>query len=46
MAMDEHAAEPWRRQYGSVYRFVRRRASSREDAKADALSLSVTDTPT
>jgi RNA polymerase sigma factor (sigma-70 family) len=33
MAMNEHPAEPWRRQYGSVYRFVRRRASSREDAE-------------
>lgn len=33
MAMDEHQVEPWRRQYGSVYRFVRRRASSREDAE-------------
>jgi RNA polymerase sigma-70 factor (ECF subfamily) len=33
MAMDEHAAAPWRRQYGSVYRFVRRRTASREDAE-------------
>jgi RNA polymerase sigma-70 factor (ECF subfamily) len=33
MAMDEHAAAPWRHQYGSVYRFVRRRAASREDAE-------------
>jgi RNA polymerase sigma-70 factor (ECF subfamily) len=33
MAMNEHPAEPWRRQYGSVYRFVRRRASSREEAE-------------
>jgi RNA polymerase sigma-70 factor (ECF subfamily) len=32
MAMNEHP-EPWRRQYGSVYRFVRRRASSREEAE-------------
>jgi RNA polymerase sigma-70 factor, ECF subfamily len=31
--MNEHPAEPWRRQYGSVYRFVRRRASSREEAE-------------
>lgn len=31
--MNEHPAEPWRRQYGSVYRFVRRRASSHEDAE-------------
>jgi RNA polymerase sigma-70 factor (ECF subfamily) len=33
MAMDEHAAVSWRRSYGSVYRFVRRRTSSREDAE-------------
>ncbi len=33
MAMNEHQVEPWRRQYGSVYRFVRRRASSREEAE-------------
>ena len=33
MVMNEHPAEPWRRQYGSVYRFVRRRASSREEAE-------------
>jgi RNA polymerase sigma-70 factor (ECF subfamily) len=33
MAMNEHPAEPWRRQYGSVYRFIRRRASSREEAE-------------
>jgi RNA polymerase sigma-70 factor (ECF subfamily) len=33
MAMNEHPVEPWRRQYGSVYRFVRRRASSREEAE-------------
>jgi RNA polymerase sigma-70 factor (ECF subfamily) len=33
MAMNEHPAEPWRRQYGSVYRFVRRRAPSREEAE-------------
>jgi RNA polymerase sigma-70 factor (ECF subfamily) len=33
MAMNEHPAEPWRSQYGSVYRFVRRRASSREEAE-------------
>lgn len=31
--MNEHPAEPWRRQYGSVYRFVRRRASSRQEAE-------------
>jgi RNA polymerase sigma-70 factor (ECF subfamily) len=31
--MNEHPAEPWRRQYGSVYRFVRRRARSREEAE-------------
>lgn len=31
--MNEHPAEPWHRQYGSVYRFVRRRASSREEAE-------------
>ncbi len=31
--MNEHPAEPWRRQYGSVYRFVRRRACSREEAE-------------
>ena len=31
--MNEPAAEPWRRQYGSVYRFVRRRARSREEAE-------------
>ena len=33
MAMDENAAAPWRRQYGSVYRFVRRRSRSQEDAE-------------
>jgi RNA polymerase sigma-70 factor (ECF subfamily) len=33
MVMNGHPAEPWRRQYGSVYRFVRRRASSREEAE-------------
>jgi RNA polymerase sigma-70 factor (ECF subfamily) len=33
MVMNEHPAEPWHRQYGSVYRFVRRRASSREEAE-------------
>jgi RNA polymerase sigma factor (sigma-70 family) len=33
MAMNEHPAEPWRHQYGSVYRFVRRRASSRQEAE-------------
>jgi RNA polymerase sigma-70 factor, ECF subfamily len=33
MAMNEYPVEPWRRQYGSVYRFVRRRAYSREDAE-------------
>jgi RNA polymerase sigma-70 factor (ECF subfamily) len=33
MAMNEHPVEPWRRQYGSVYRFVRRRTSSREEAE-------------
>jgi RNA polymerase sigma-70 factor, ECF subfamily len=33
MAMNEHPAEPWRRQYGSVYRFVRRRTSSRQEAE-------------
>jgi RNA polymerase sigma-70 factor (ECF subfamily) len=33
MAMHEYPAEPWRRQYGSVYRFIRRRASSREEAE-------------
>ena len=31
--MDEHAVSPWRRQYGSVYSFVRRRVRSREDAE-------------
>lgn len=31
--MNEHPAEPWRRQYGSVYRYVRRRAASRQDAE-------------
>lgn len=31
--MDDHAAAAWRRQYGSVYRFVRRRSGSREDAE-------------
>jgi RNA polymerase sigma-70 factor (ECF subfamily) len=31
MVMDNQAQ--WRRQYGSVYRFVRRRAGSREDAE-------------
>jgi RNA polymerase sigma-70 factor, ECF subfamily len=33
VAMDEQAAAAWRRQYGSVYRFVRRRSGSREDAE-------------
>jgi RNA polymerase sigma-70 factor (ECF subfamily) len=33
MAVDEHATAPWRRQYGSVYRFVRRRTASRQDAE-------------
>lgn len=31
--MDDQAAATWRRHYGSVYRFVRRRSSSREDAE-------------
>lgn len=31
--MDEHAAASLRRHYGTVYRFVRRRAGSREDAE-------------
>lgn len=31
--MDEHAAAGLRRHYGSVYRFVRRRAGSREEAE-------------
>jgi DNA-directed RNA polymerase specialized sigma24 family protein len=31
--MNEHSAQPWPRQYGSIYRFVRRRASTREDAE-------------
>lgn len=31
--MDDHAAAAWCRQYGSVYRFVRRRAGSREEAE-------------
>lgn len=31
--MDEHAAATLRRQYGSVYRFVRRRGATREDAE-------------
>ncbi len=31
--MDDHAAAAWRRQYGSVYRFVRRRSGSREEAE-------------
>lgn len=33
MAMNEHPVEAWRRQYGTVYRFVRRRTSSREEAE-------------
>jgi RNA polymerase sigma-70 factor (ECF subfamily) len=33
MVMDEHAAASLRRQYGSVYRFVRRRGATREDAE-------------
>lgn len=31
--MGERAAAPWRAQYGSVYRFVRRRTSSQEEAE-------------
>jgi RNA polymerase sigma-70 factor (ECF subfamily) len=33
MVMDEHAAASLRRQYGTVYRFVRRRSASREEAE-------------
>jgi RNA polymerase sigma-70 factor (ECF subfamily) len=33
MVMDDHAAASWGRRYGSVYRFVRRRAVSREEAE-------------
>jgi RNA polymerase sigma-70 factor (ECF subfamily) len=31
--MDEDAVVSWRRQYGSVYRYVRRRSGSREEAE-------------
>lgn len=31
--MGDHASAAWRRQYGTVYRFVRRRTGSREDAE-------------
>ena len=31
--MDDHAAAAWRRQYGTVYLFVRRRSGSREEAE-------------
>lgn len=31
--MDDRATASWRRHYGSVYRFVRRRSPSREDAE-------------
>jgi RNA polymerase sigma-70 factor (ECF subfamily) len=33
MAMDEKATASWRREYGSVYRYIRRRTASREDAE-------------
>jgi RNA polymerase sigma-70 factor (ECF subfamily) len=31
--MDDRVTAPWLREYGSVYRFVRRRSASREDAE-------------
>ena len=33
MVMNDQTAAPWARRYGSVYRFVRRRAVSREEAE-------------
>jgi RNA polymerase sigma-70 factor (ECF subfamily) len=33
MVMGDHAAAAWRRQYGTVYRFVRRRTGSPEEAE-------------